>query len=352
MTMRVAVLAVVTAFGAIAGCMSLDGGPSQTASSARNPALEKAATAINETMRGFHFNPRALDRQEYLAIEAATLQLGRNAADIDAFVSGFDDLWRDAPFSHVNLSKAQGTAEETAAYLDQMEAGDDAVELRWLQGQTSDIAILTVNTMMGSDTINAIDAAFETIAAKKASHLIIDLRANNGGAFAVRPLVGHLMSTPYDAGIFASRLWFDEHDRAPQKSDIADLEPWTGWSIRRFWADATRAPLTRVQFAPVDPVFDGPVIVLTSAKTASAAELAADALKGSGRAAIIGEKTAGQMLSQRPFDIPGGMHLFLPIADYYSLATGRIEGNGVLPDIEQSADGALERALNEIGAGG
>ena len=51
------------------------------------------------------------------------------------------------------------------------------------------------------------------------------------------------------------------------------------------------------------------------------------------------------MLSQTIFDIPGGFHLSLPIADYYSVAHGRIEGVGIKPDIEVEAAQALDTAL-------
>ena len=94
-------------------------------------------------------------------------------------------------------------------------------------------------------------------------------------------------------------------------------------------------------------VFQGRVFVLTSKRTASAAELATDALKSSARAIIIGEKTAGEMLSQKIFDVPGGFQLSLPIADYYSAENGRIEGVGVKPDFEMDAAAALEFALRQ-----
>jgi C-terminal processing protease CtpA/Prc len=123
------------------------------------------------------------------------------------------------------------------------------------------------------------------------------------------------------------------------------VEPWEGWSIKAFWADVQENALTGLSFSPAEPIYTGPVYVLTSKHTASAAELAVDALKGSGRALIIGENTAGEMLSQKIFDIPGGFQLSLPIADYYSISNGRIEGVGIKPDIEVDAAAALHTAL-------
>ena len=54
------------------------------------------------------------------------------------------------------------------------------------------------------------------------------------------------------------------------------------------------------------------------------------------------------MLSQKIYDIPGGFHLSLPIADYHSVVNGRIEGVGVKPDIETAAADALDVAFQQL----
>ena len=79
----------------------------------------------------------------------------------------------------------------------------------------------------------------------------------------------------------------------------------------------------------------------------SAAEIAADALKSTRRAKVVGEKTPGVVLSSKLFDIPGGFQLRVPIADYYSIRNGRLEGVGVTPDILVSAAQALDVALGQ-----
>ena len=302
---------------------------------------DEAAAAINATMRANHYNPSELDGPAYAAMETGLLDLARSSKSDEAFLSGFADLWKTGPFSHVALQPARQTADETAAYLDTLRVGDGA-SLSW-QG---DNAILTVKTMMGLDTIEQIDAAYDEIAARGASRLVIDLRGNGGGAFAVVPLVEHVITEPLDAGAFVAQRWNAEYGRAPTLTDIEQVPPWTGWSIRSFWADVSNAPLTRIRFTPRPEPFPGPVFVLIDHDTASAAEMAADALKASGRAILVGEPTAGRMLSQKMFDIPGGFLLSLPIADYYSATDGRIEGHGVSPDVPASPDTALDVALN------
>ncbi|MGE4071591.1 MAG: S41 family peptidase [Lysobacterales bacterium] len=305
-------------------------------------SFEAVAEVIARQMRAHHFDPAIGSSPALAAVESKVSALAAKPQTQQAFVAEFNRIWRDGPFSHVNLVLAQGNAAQMADQLDQMRVGGGGARLSWPE---PGVALLTVNTMMGSDTIEEIAAAYGEIVARSAQVLIIDLRANEGGAFAVVPLIGHLIDRAFDAGAFVSREWYGADGAWPTLAEVEPLQPWTGWSIKRFWADAESHALTCIQFQPMAPRFDGPVYVLTSRRTASAAELAADALRGSGRATLIGEITAGNMLSQKPFDLPEGMQLFLPIADYYSFHGGHIEGTGVRPDIAVPAPQALDQAL-------
>ena len=55
------------------------------------------------------------------------------------------------------------------------------------------------------------------------------------------------------------------------------------------------------------------------------------------------------MLSQKPYDLPNGLQLYLPIADYHSARLGRIEGAGIVPTVGVPADQALAKALEGQG---
>ena len=85
--------------------------------------------------------------------------------------------------------------------------------------------------------------------------------------------------------------------------------------------------------------------VVVNGETASAAEMAADALRSSGEATLIGSRTIGHLLSQSPFDVTDDYIISLPVADYYSLAHGRIEGAGVPPQSYAPSDMALGAAV-------
>ena len=98
----------------------------------------------------------------------------------------------------------------------------------------------------------------------------------------------------------------------------------------------------------MNPHFDGPVYVLTSNESASATEFTVDALANEENVTVIGETTAGEMLSQKMYDLPHGFQLSVPIAEYYSTRIGRIEGKGVKPDIAIDKSVALDVAISLI----
>jgi len=197
---------------------------------------------------------------------------------------------------------------------------------------------------MGADTIEQIEAAYERIAERGSKKLVIDLRENGGGAFAVKPLVEHVIDEPLDAGFFLSQIWNRDHDRVPTTDEALAAPPWEGWSIISFWKSVQQRDILRLQFHPAEPNFDGPVYVLLDGRSASATELAADALRASGLVTLVGQRSAGEMLSQSMFDVAEGFVVSLPVADYYSIEHGRIEGQGVPVDVEVDPATALEVA--------
>jgi carboxyl-terminal processing protease len=295
-------------------------------------------------MNEYHYNPKELDTDQYVELEGKIEILAKTAETKEVFINGFNELWKDGPFSHVRLTKTEQPANEMAEFIDNMEVGEHGVSLSQ-DGQT---AILTITTMTGLDTKERVFEAYREINRNKPNSLIIDLRNNTGGTFAGIPLAGHLLTDSIDAGIFVSRKWWNENTEIPVTADIQNLAPWQGWSIKSFWHDVQDAPITRVKFVPMNPHFKGPVYVLISNKTASAAEFTVDAMAQEESVTIIGETTAGEMLSQKMYDLPHGFQLSLPIAEYYSYRMGKIEGRGVDPDIEINQSVALDIALSLI----
>ncbi len=306
--------------------------------------IRASPATIRALLRAHIFDPRALESPAAVAALRAVDSLAGSASTRREFFSGFNRIWAAGPVSHVRVGRAPMPARAMMAFVDTMRAGQEALSLRW-DGR---VAILELRTMNGVDTRERISRAYGTIVAQGAEGLIIDLRANEGGAFAVVPLVGHLIARPVEGGVFLGRKWNAAHTRVPNATELDAMVPWTGWSLTRFWGDVDSSGVLRIRFTPMAPHFAGPVMLLTSRTTASAAELATDVLLNDARVTVMGERSAGAMLSQRMFDLFPGTHLYVPIADYHSARMGRIEGVGVAPTVELPAAVALDSALARL----
>jgi carboxyl-terminal processing protease len=119
--------------------------------------------------------------------------------------------------------------------------------------------------------------------------------------------------------------------------------------------------LTRIDRQGSRVVWSGawhkPVVVLVDSGTRSGKEMIARALQRHGRAAIVGERSAGAVVAGQPFPLSDGSLLFLAVQD--ALVDGeRLEGVGVKPDVlvpsallyAEGRDPQLERAL-DVAAG-
>ncbi|HEX8557966.1 MAG TPA: S41 family peptidase [Pyrinomonadaceae bacterium] len=165
---------------------------------------------------------------------------------------------------------------------------------------------------------------------KDARALVFDLRDNGGGE---ADAMADLASTLLPAGLSLGRFT----DRA----GAVRLEPFTRASL--------------LSTADTFERFRRPVVLLVNARTASAAEVFAAALREKGRASVIGESTCGCVLGiRRRHRLPDGGVLDVSEMDYRTAAGARLEGAGLRPDVtveptpedlRRRRDRALERAL-------
>jgi hypothetical protein len=190
-----------------------------------------------------------------------------------------------------------------------------------------------------------------TAAAKKfmedhadAKTLIFDVRTHRGGGVAQT-----MAMLPY---LFDKETALVRDDRRASlvQGMGPNMPPWV-----RLVAPSRPGVRTEETFVKPHPterrLFDAKVYVLTSNFTASAAEAFASALKGTGRATLIGENTVGAGHFAPPGQrVNDKFGVFLPIGRTYDPRTGKgWEGTGVQPDIKVPADKALVEALVRSG---
>lgn len=168
---------------------------------------------------------------------------------------------------------------------------------------------------------------------RKVRGLIIDLRNNGGGeAEAMTEVASAFLPPGKSLGRFmdrSRRIQYEPHTRAAML----------------FAPDSIKS-------------FRGAVIILTSERTSSAAEIFAAALREAGRATVIGQNTCGCVLAiQRPHTLPDGGELDVSEMDYFTATGARLEGAGLAPDerinldrqdLRAHRDRAVERALERL----
>lgn len=154
----------------------------------------------------------------------------------------------------------------------------------------------------------AADAALALVGRTDA--LVIDLRRNGGGDPS---MVGYLVSTFVEPDRDVYNVFHSRQGEMSEKPAIA----WSG------------------------PRYAGPVYILTSGRTGSAAEAFAYTMQAAGRAKIVGEPSYGAANPGGMMDAGNGWQVFVSMATPINpLTSGNWEGVGVKPDIAVAAANA------------
>lgn len=171
------------------------------------------------------------------------------------------------------------------------------------------------NQKTGADAAEAINA----FGARNIRHLIIDLRENKGGPpLATREILG-MFTDPNDPLFIIARRG--------------------------------RQPVL-LSSGPSDARYEGPVSVLVSGRTASAAETLAGVLRSKLGARVIGQKTFGACYLKSMYDHEDGSTMLLVTSKTFYHDRAPIPEDGITPDltIPETSD-ALAEALRAAGAG-
>ena len=101
-----------------------------------------------------------------------------------------------------------------------------------------------------------------------------------------------------------------------------------------------------------DRMYDGPVAVLVSHQSASAAEIFAGAVQDYGLGPVVGETTFGKGVVQRTYSLQDGSALKLTTETYYTPLGREIDAQGIEPDLPAGEDeDPLLIAREALGAG-
>jgi C-terminal processing protease CtpA/Prc len=198
--------------------------------------------------------------------------------------------------------------------------------------------LVRINSWADPQVVTRFDEAFPDFAGVRS--LIIDLRNNGGGnSNNADRVIARLVERPVPYEISTSLLYWGN-----QRYN----------SLERLWLSGHDQP---VQPEPGRPVFGGPVAVLTSPVTGSAAEDFCIAFRCNQRGLIVGETTGGSTGSPAVFPLPGGGICGISATQITFPDGTPVIGVGVAPDVAVAPtiaglaagrDEVLERALQVL----
>lgn len=216
------------------------------------------------------------------------------------------------------------------------------VEGRRLGGGIGYLKIAMFPGMVGVVIANEISNAIAELGSVEA--LIIDLRGNTGGGIGALRVMSLLTPDRIPVGfaldkrratanLDSERLTFPRFSRIPSSTKML-------WRLALQFAPAmmTKKPIVLQTEGLGKQPFHGKVVLLVDRHTASAAEMIVAFARENRLAAIVGERTAGRLLSATSVKVGKGFRLALPTGAYYTWRGSVLEGTPIEPDKEIEFD--------------
>lgn len=202
------------------------------------------------------------------------------------------------------------------------------------------IAFVRFNGFYGQpETLEAFTDFLDRNAGAKA--LIIDARTHRGGGLEeMNILFPRIFTRAQPVMVMDTRASVAAaNDPLPFRSLVKVDAP----------AELARSEHRVTPVSPASPWSKARIYLLTSGRTASAAEHLASVLKGTKRATLIGGDTAGAGHYGGSVQLPGGYAAFIPFGHSYFPGEDGWEGKGIAPDVQVAPERALVEALTREG---
>ncbi|WP_299674478.1 S41 family peptidase [uncultured Dokdonia sp.] len=257
------------------------------------------------------------------------------------FKNAFNRATQKLTFSHFYLTYSTKEKRRQAKKRKKTTVTKKAFELSEIDSET---VVLTIREFISN--VPLMKSLVTEILEKDYKNLIIDVRGNRGGTLDAAVVLGQFITPKMiDAGSYLSRSWFEQNDHYPTSEEITSF-PFLQDMTYAGFREAAKKPAFRMVVPPHNnPTFKGKVYVLTDKYTASTCEPFVYLIKEQGVAEIVGEHTAGAMLSGMNFKLTKNLHLFMPVQDYITADGSRLDKVGVAPTIKTAPEDALNTVL-------
>jgi C-terminal processing protease CtpA/Prc len=210
------------------------------------------------------------------------------------------------------------------------------VEARHLGNRLGYLKVAMFPGMVGVEVANEISRAVERLG--KIDSLIIDLRGNTGGGIGALRVMSLLTPGRIPVGFALDRKRVTPNlDSEKQRFRRFHAIPGSKkalWPLALKFAPAmlAKTPIVLETEGLGRKEFHGNMILLVDRHTASAAEMIVAFARENNLARIVGEKTAGKLLSATSVKVGQGFRLALPTGAYYTWKGSVLEGTPIEPD--------------------
>jgi C-terminal processing protease CtpA/Prc len=210
------------------------------------------------------------------------------------------------------------------------------VEARHLENGLGYLKVAMFPGLVGVEVANEISRAVEGLG--KIDSLIIDLRGNTGGGIGALRVMSLLTPDRIPVGFALDRKRVTPNlDSEKQRFRRFHSIP---ASKKALWMLALKFAPTMLAKTPIvleteglgRKEFHGRVMLLVNRHTASAAEMIVAFARENNLARIVGEKTAGKLLSATSVKVGQGFRLALPTGAYFTWNGAVLEGTPIEPD--------------------
>lgn len=264
----------------------------------------------------------ALQMEEHITLKLAEGAFKRIADKVEFIDILNNELHSICPDKHLGIYLGTNPDEQTdddrnlQRIINQFESKKYNFGLSRVEVLDGNIGYIKINSVMYSEeAMEAVNAALKFLS--NTHTIIFDLRENRGGDPGY---MAYLFSYFFEEATHINNIYWRDRDRTDE-----------------FWTHDT---------IPGKKMVDIPLYVLISKKTFSGAEEFAYDLQALNRATIIGEVSAGGANPASTWVVYNDIRISIPFGRAINPITGtNWEGTGVKPDIETSANMALEVAI-------
>jgi len=210
------------------------------------------------------------------------------------------------------------------------------VEARHLENGLGYLKVAMFPGMVGVEVANEVSRAVERLG--KIDSLIIDLRGNTGGGIGALRVMSLLTPGRIPVGFALDRKRvtpnLDSEKQRFRRFHAIPASKQALWLLALQFVPAmlAKTPIVLETEGLGRKGFHGNVILLVDRHTASAAEMIVAFARENNLARIVGEETAGKLLSATSVKVGQGFRLALPTGAYYTWKGSVLEGTPIEPD--------------------